>query len=149
LKDRLSEDVHYKVVDERTWNFLFEIYGGQDLPRLSIAVPTTSGKDDYIVEINLRKFNIVTFPNIRYFEGITNPKLIFISKNATVQELHSIILHELKADVHGVSQLKILTRLWTLSGSDNLQDAKDILQEANGDISKMPLPIQARVLGPE
>jgi hypothetical protein len=102
LKDRLSEDVHYKVVDERTWSFLFEIYGGQDLPRLSIAVPTSTDKDDYIVEINLRKFNIVTLPNIRYFSGITVPKYIHISRTATVFELHSIILSELHAENHSV-----------------------------------------------
>ena len=58
LKDGVKEDLHYKVVDETVWQFLFERYGGEDLPRLSIAVATNSIKDDHLVEINLRRFTL-------------------------------------------------------------------------------------------
>jgi hypothetical protein len=49
---------------------LHEKYGGDDMPRLSIAIPKDSGSEDYIVEINLRKFTIMTYPRVRYLDGV-------------------------------------------------------------------------------
>lgn len=43
LKDSCKEDINFKVVDEETWNYLFNKYGGDSVPRLSIAVPTDDG----------------------------------------------------------------------------------------------------------
>jgi len=50
LKDTCKEDVHYKVVDEQTWLYLYQKYGGDSVPRLSIEVPADDGTD-HIVEI--------------------------------------------------------------------------------------------------
>jgi hypothetical protein len=55
LKDSCKEDIHYKVVDEQVWNYLWRIYGGDQVPRLSLAVQTDQGTD-HLVEINLRRF---------------------------------------------------------------------------------------------
>lgn len=66
LKDGIKEDVHYKVVDDITWRFLYEIYGGTDMPRLSIQVPTSTDKYDHLVEINLRRFTTMTQPRVKY-----------------------------------------------------------------------------------
>lgn len=54
----MKEDVHFKVFDDATWCFLYNKYGGTDLPRLSIAV-INGDSVDHVVEVNLRKFKIV------------------------------------------------------------------------------------------
>ena len=45
----MREDIHFKVLDNETWNYLFQIYGGVDVPRLSIALPSDTGRNDHIV----------------------------------------------------------------------------------------------------
>ena len=40
LLDGKKEDQDFKVVDEQVWNKLFSKYGGRELRRKSIAVPT-------------------------------------------------------------------------------------------------------------
>jgi len=86
----MKEDVHYKVLDDSTWNYLFNKYNGVDIPRLSIAVPN-GDSIDHIVEVNLRKFKVVTFPKVRYITGINEPSLVFTSRTSTVLELHTRI----------------------------------------------------------
>ena len=60
------------------------------MPRLSIAVPN-GDNTDHVVEVNLRKFKILTYPNVRYISGIKQPSLIFISRTSTILELHTRI----------------------------------------------------------
>lgn len=42
LKTSLKEDEDYAILPHAAWEYLFDIYGGTDIPRLSIAV----AKDD-------------------------------------------------------------------------------------------------------
>jgi len=52
LKDGKKEDVDFKVVDEQVWEILYNKYGGKELRRKSIAVPTEiPDRPDYVVEI--------------------------------------------------------------------------------------------------
>ena len=68
LKRGIKEDQHYKVIDQETWNILFNQYGGNIVPRISVAVQTEDPlRPDYIVEIQHRTFDIVTFPKVKYF----------------------------------------------------------------------------------
>ncbi len=90
LKDGMKEDVHFKVLDDDTWHFLFSRYSGTDIPRLSIAV-LNGDSTDYVVEVNLRKFKVVTFPQVRYITGVHEPQIIFSSRTATVLDLHTRI----------------------------------------------------------
>ena len=41
-----------------------------DIVRFSVPVPTADMKKDYIVELNLRRFKIRSYPNIKYNKGI-------------------------------------------------------------------------------
>ena len=45
-------------------------------------------------------------------------------------------------------ELVDLSRLWKFEGNDTIEDAERMLQEIKGDLSKLPLAIQARVLQP-
>jgi len=83
--------VHYKVVDDLTWQFLYDRYGGNDMLRLSIEVATTSTQVDHIVEINLRRFTVVTYPRVKYLQGLILPHHVFVPRKATVRELHTML----------------------------------------------------------
>lgn len=90
LKDGLKENFDYKVLDQETWNYLKSLYGAVvDIPRFSVAVPVGMDRTDYLVEINLRRFQIVSTPRVKYINGIENPLLMFVSSSMTVKELHS------------------------------------------------------------
>ena len=67
LKDAYKEETHFKVVDEQVWQYLYKIYGGNTIPRLSIAVPKEDGFD-YVVELNLRRFQIYSYPKVKYMD---------------------------------------------------------------------------------
>lgn len=148
LKDGLKEDVHYKVFDDATWHFLYSKYGGTDLPRLSIAVPNGDSVD-HVVEVNLRKFKVLTFPKVRYITGVHEPSIIFSSRTATVLDLHARICQKLAAESEGrwvAEELVKFSRLWKFEGTETIDDAKQMLLDINSDLEKMPLAIQARIL---
>ena len=127
----MKEDEHYKVLDEQTWNYLFNKYSGVDIPRLSIAIPS-GDSIDYVVEVNLRKFKVVTFPKVRYITGIHEPSLVFTSRTATVLDLHTRICSKLAEASEGrwVAELLVgFSRLWKFEGTENFDDAKQMLIE--------------------
>ena len=63
-----KENQDYRVVDYEVWNKLYSKYGGNEVPRKSIAVPTDNPtRPDYIVEVQLRRFKILTWPKVKYF----------------------------------------------------------------------------------
>ena len=143
LKNGLKEDVHYKVFDDATWNFLHSKYSGTDMPRLSIAV--LNGESvDHVVEVNLRKFKIVTYPKVKYITGVNEPATIFSSRTATVLDLHARICQKLAAESEGrwvAEELVNFSRLWKFEGTETFEDAKQMLVDINSDIDKMPLAI--------
>lgn len=81
----------FKVVDEQVWEILYNKYGGKELRRKSIVVPTEiPDRPDYIVEIQLRKFRILTWPKVKYFpNSLTNE--VYCSRTDTVKELIDFI----------------------------------------------------------
>lgn len=69
LKQTAKEEVDYKIVDQAVWDLLVARYGFvYDLPRISVQVPTADNQIDYIVEINHRRFELRTSPNIKYYD---------------------------------------------------------------------------------
>ena len=56
-----------------------------DIVRTSTAVPTQDAdKMDYIVEVHQRRFNVRTFPGIKYNPGLAHTASIYVSRSATV-----------------------------------------------------------------
>lgn len=70
------------------------------MPRLSIAV-INGDSVDHVVEVNLRKFKIVTFPRVRYITGVHEPSIVFSSRTATVLDLHARLCQKLADDSEG------------------------------------------------
>jgi len=144
----MKEDVHFKVLDDTIWHFLHSKHGGTDIPRLSIAV-INGDTTDHIVEINLRKFKVHTFPKVRYITGVLEPSIIFSSRTSTILDLHTRICQKLAAESEGrwvAEELVGFSRLWKFEGTENFDDAKQMLLDIDSSVDKMPLAIQARIL---
>ena len=144
LKDGAKEDVHYKVLDDETWKFLFARYGGVSIPRLSIKV-NVGEKEDHVVEVNFRKFNMVTYPRVKYLSyGLPNPGLVYISRQATVLELHTKLCKKFASESnskHSAEQLVGYSRLWKLEGDDTFEDAQSLFSNHSKDLSSIPVAI--------
>ena len=86
-----KEDQDFKIVDREVWSKLFSKYGGFEIRRKSIAVPTDDPlRSDFIVEAQLRNFKIQTVPQVKYF-GQSVTAQVFCSRADTVKELISKI----------------------------------------------------------
>ena len=91
LRDGKKEDTDFKVVDKQVWDKLFSKYGGRELRRKSICVPTDNPqRPDFIVEVQLRRFKIITWPRVKYFPTSLSQD-IYCSRTDTVKELISQI----------------------------------------------------------
>ena len=67
LKNGKKDGTDYKIVDKAVWDRLHAQYGGAQIPRISVTVPTEDQtRPDFIVETSLRKFNIITYPRVKY-----------------------------------------------------------------------------------
>ena len=119
LKDSKKEDEDFKVVDEQVWNILYPKYGGNEMRRKSITVPTENPeRPDYIVEVQLRRFKILTWPKVKYFSKQLN-KEVYVSRADTVKELIARICSSEAYD--GISDkvgyaLAHSCRLWVMEG---------------------------------
>lgn len=108
------------------------------MPRLSIELPQDNGKSDFLVEINLRRFTTITYPRVKYIQGTSQPLHIFISRQATVLELHAEMCKKYAQETdskYTVEELLELSRLWKFEGNDTFEDAKTQLAEINSDLS--------------
>ena len=62
-------------------------YGGRAIRRYSVAVPTQNPtQPEYIVESQLRRFRILTWPKVRYFAKSLSYS-VYVSRADTVKEL--------------------------------------------------------------
>ena len=141
-----KENQDYRVVDYEVWNKLYSKYGGNEVPRKSIAVPTDNPtRPDYIVEVQLRRFKILTWPKVKYFPQSLSQE-VFCSRTDTVKELICRItsseMYQQISQKPG-EELATYCRLWKIEGDDTFQDIKDALDGAN-----MPNEVQGRILDP-
>ena len=64
------------VVNDKAFWVLYDCYGGVDIPRLSIK----ASNNKYEVEVCLLKFEVQTFPKVKYIQGISKSQIIFMSR---------------------------------------------------------------------
>ena len=86
-----------------------------DIPRLSVAVPTIDpGKSDYIVEVAHRRFNLRTYPNVKYHEGVRLPHRFYTTRAMTVKELHLKICEAIERDSVKFTAIELFSysRMW-------------------------------------
>ena len=105
----------------------------------------TNEKEDHIVEVNFRKFNLVTFPRVKYLRsGLPDPSLVFISSQSFVIDLHTKICRKLAKDSQGKHSAEMLvnySRLWKFEGEDTFDDLQILLENNKNDFNKLPLSI--------
>ena len=130
LKRGMKEDEHFKVVDRATWDILFHQYGGNAVPRISVAVQTEDPlRPDYIVEIQHRTFEIATFPKVKYCPEYIENVHARVSRADTVKEVLAKLC-ESATFLKGTrkkartTELQELCRLWKFEGQDTLADCQ-------------------------
>jgi len=111
VRNDCKENEDFVVVPDDAWNFLFDIYEGNHVPRYSIELTTEEDegeeedkpprKKQYMIEIFLKKLMIYIFPKIKNHLCLKKPSAIFISRKATVLDFRkkiAEILHEYKKE---------------------------------------------------
>jgi|APSaa5957512535_1039671.scaffolds.fasta_scaffold29748_1 hypothetical protein len=83
----ITEDVDYKILNDECFYYLYNIYGGVDLRRWSISVPSIeeetetpdtqasskaasandSERKEFIVELQLRRIRFYIVPRLNYY----------------------------------------------------------------------------------
>ena len=147
LKQGKKEDQDFKIVDVQVWNRLYGKYGGKEVRRHSIAVPTDNPtRPDYVVEVELRHFRIVTWPRVKYFPTVLEQE-IYCSRSDTIKEFLYRICHtsefESAARSRVAEELAQNCRVWKLEGDETFQDIRDSLEERK---EKVPIAVSGRVL---
>lgn len=93
--------------------------------RKSIAVPTENPeRPDYIVEVQLRRFKILTWPKVKYFPRALSLD-VYCSRSDTVKELMSKLCESEEANEVGgktSDELIQICRLWKMEGDETFQD---------------------------
>ena len=151
-KRTAKENEDYIIVNQEVWEFLTERYGVEhDISRKSVQVPSeTPGNKDYIVEVHLRRFELRTTPNIRYIDQIKMPHRFYVSRSATVKEMHLSICEAIqnKSRQFNAVELFGLSRLWVFGHHDNIQDLEIQLSKVSSDQNKLPIEVHGRLLLP-
>jgi hypothetical protein len=114
-----------------------------------VAVPTQDpANPDFIVEMQLRKFNIVTFPRVKYLPK-TLSKDIYVSRSDTIKEV-LVKCYESNAFATNSEQsagyFTNLGRLWKFEGQESFADIKEALEDIGGNTDKLPIEVHGRVL---
>lgn len=152
LKTGKKEEVHYKVVDQEVWNILHAQYGGCQIPRLSVSVPTEDQtKPEYIVEMQQRRFVITTYPRVNYMPKVLS-KDMFVSKSDTIKEVVAKLAESrniyLEVKDKHPAEIAKLCRLWKFEGNETLSDIKEALESTSHDMKNLPVEVHGRVLQP-
>ena len=102
-------------------------------------------RPDHIVEVQLRKFKILTWPKVKYFSRSLT-KEVYVSRADTVKEMITRIcnstIYDEVSDKIGHNLISAC-RLWVMEGDTDFQDVVDALDGKN-----MPTEICGRVLEP-
>lgn len=93
LKTSLKEDEDFVILPEEAWQYLYDIYGGTDIPRLSIEVAhdDETPNPEYMIEIYFKRIFIYIYPKVKNHLCLKKPSSLFISRRATVVDLRKRI----------------------------------------------------------
>lgn len=97
----IQEDEHFILLPDRLFSYLYEIYGGNDIRRFSIALASDGESPaEHIVELQLRQLKVFIIPRISYYPTASNviemPFTVYTSRQTTVGELHLKIAQSLQ-----------------------------------------------------
>lgn len=85
-----KEDEDFVILPNEAWKFLFNIYGGNDLPRYSIELASEdnseTSKKQYMIEIFYKKLQIYMLPKVRHHLSLKKPSGVFITRKATIKD---------------------------------------------------------------
>lgn len=90
IKTSCKEDEDFVLLPDSVWNYLFEIYGGTDIPRYSISLASEAPSDDidFQVEVYYQKLQLYILPKNTSHLVLKRPSAVYISRKATVKQYH-------------------------------------------------------------
>ena len=128
IKTSCKLDEDFIVVNDQTWNYLFEIYDGRDIPRYSIEVATENNTEEtdkeYIIELYYKRLQVYILPREAEHLFLRKPSSIYISRKATVFDYHKKVAEILlpNQNKRSLEDLLGISRLWRLeTGEDVLE----------------------------
>lgn len=163
LSNSAKEGQDYMFLTDDVWQYLYEIYGGQDIPRYSIEVleeidiineeeegevkPEVKAKKSYVIEERLKKLNLYILPKVKTHLSLKSPSGVYITRKGTVFDYRkkvAEILHDHKKE-RSVEELMGISRIWKLEiGEDVLEIEKYLDYESRG--KNFPLELRGRIL---
>lgn len=148
---------------DNAWKYLYDIYGGTNIPRYSIEVveevdgiqqeedegkkTLTAVKKSYVIEDRERKLNLYILPKVKNHLSLKSPSGVYISRKATVLDYRkkiAEILNDFKKD-KSIEELMGMARVWKLEiGEDVLEIERYLDYESRG--KNFPLELRGRLL---
>jgi hypothetical protein len=147
LKTSVKEDEDFVILPDDAWKYLLEIYDGFDMPRYSIKIEADDGnseKDEFMIEIYLKKLFIYILPKVRHHLCLKKPSAVYISRKKTVLDFRrkiGEILHDNKKEV-SVIELMNYARIWRLETGENAFEIEKFFDhETNNqrDLDSLPM----------
>lgn len=82
----VKEDEDFVILADNVWKYLYKVYGGNDIPRVSIELQKEEedSQSEFMIEIYLQKINIYILPKLRNHISLKKPSSVFISRKATI-----------------------------------------------------------------
>lgn len=152
LKTSLKEDEDYTLLSHDAWVYLHNIYGGTDMPRISIQVAKeddeSEDQHEYMVEVYFKRIFLYILPKVKYHLCLKKPSSIFISRKATVLEMRkriAEILNDNKKEFT-VKDLMNLARIWRLDTGEHVNEIEKYFDYESRSFDNLPLEIRGRIL---
>jgi hypothetical protein len=148
IKTSCKEDEDFVLLPDSVWTYLFETYGGTDIPRYSISLASDAPSDDidFQVEVYYQKLQLYILPKNTSHLVLKRPSAVYISRKATVKQYHEKVAEILLTNSKDFSleQLLSMSRIWRLdTGESVLEIEKDFNYENS---KNLPMQVRGRIL---
>jgi hypothetical protein len=143
----MKEEEDFVILPDDAWRYLYDIYDGIDIPRLSIKIEADDGnteKDEFMIEIFLKKLFIYILPKVKHHLCLKKPSSVYISRKKTVLDLRiniAEILNDNKKEVK-MQDLMNLARIWRIDTGENCFDIEKYIDHETNflrDYESLPL----------
>ena len=83
IRTSAKEEEDFIILPDDAWKYLYSIYGGEDMPRLSIKIESDDGnseKEEFMIEIYLKRLFIYILPKVKHHLCLKKPSSVYISR---------------------------------------------------------------------
>jgi len=117
------------LLPDEAWKYLHEIYGGVDIPRYSIEIPTDDeDRKEFMIEVFYKKLCIYILPKVKHHVSLKRACGVYISRRAKIMDFRrkvAEIIYDSKSE-QTVDDLINMARLWRLEIGETIEDIEDL-----------------------